>query len=174
MNNILNHKGYRFFQASFDPDEKGTILSVNNDYWGTFITYLGYILLYIGLMVIMFVRFTRFDSLRNQLQKIKIKKEKLTIFLFLISSSFVFSQTDHTHVKSDLEVIDSILKKNIVPKEQADKFGKIVVQDLSGRMMPANTFASEFLRKLSKKDTYGDFDANQVFLSIPRKSFVMV
>ena len=166
MNNILNHKGYRFFQASFDPDEKGTILSVNNDYWGTFITYLGYILLYIGLMVIMFVRFTRFDSLRNQLQKIKIKKEKLTIFLFLISSSFVFSQTDHTHVKSDLEVIDSILKKNIVPKEQADKFGKIVVQDLSGRMMPANTFASEFLRKLSKKDTYGDFDANQVFLSI--------
>ena len=33
MNNILNHKGYRFFQASFDPDEKGTVLSVNNDFW---------------------------------------------------------------------------------------------------------------------------------------------
>ena len=33
MNNILNHKGYRFFQASFDPDEKGTILSVNKDFW---------------------------------------------------------------------------------------------------------------------------------------------
>ena len=32
MNNILNHKGYRFFQASFDPDEKGTILSVNKDF----------------------------------------------------------------------------------------------------------------------------------------------
>ena len=31
MNNILNHEGYRFFQASFDPDEKGTILSVNKD-----------------------------------------------------------------------------------------------------------------------------------------------
>ena len=26
MNHILNHSGYRFFQASFDPDEKGTIL----------------------------------------------------------------------------------------------------------------------------------------------------
>ena len=26
MNHILNHKGYRFFQASFDPDEKGTVL----------------------------------------------------------------------------------------------------------------------------------------------------
>ena len=32
MNNILNHRGYRFFQSSFDPDEKGTILSVNHDY----------------------------------------------------------------------------------------------------------------------------------------------
>jgi cytochrome c-type biogenesis protein CcsB len=166
MNNILNHKGYRFFQASFDPDEKGTILSVNNDYWGTLITYLGYILLYIGLMVILFVRFTRFDSLRNQLQKIKIKKDKLMIFLFLITSSFSFSQTDHSHSKPDLDYINLILKKNIIPKEQADKFGKIVVQDLSGRMMPINTFASEILRKVSKKDTYGDLNANQVFLSI--------
>ena len=48
MNNILNHKGYRFFQASFDPDEQGTILSVNHDSLGTFLTYLGYILLYFG------------------------------------------------------------------------------------------------------------------------------
>ena len=44
MNHILNHRGYRFFQASFDPDEKGTILSVNQDFFGTFITYLGYVL----------------------------------------------------------------------------------------------------------------------------------
>ena len=27
MNNILNYKGYRFFQASFDPDERGTVCS---------------------------------------------------------------------------------------------------------------------------------------------------
>ena len=40
MNHILNHKGYRFFQASFDPDEKGTILSVNKDFFGTLVTYI--------------------------------------------------------------------------------------------------------------------------------------
>ena len=34
MNHVLDHKGYRFFQASFNPDEKGTILSVNHDWWG--------------------------------------------------------------------------------------------------------------------------------------------
>src|SRR5690606_4325150 len=48
MNNILDYRGYRFFQSSFDPDEKGTVLSVNHDFWGTNITYLGYFLLYIG------------------------------------------------------------------------------------------------------------------------------
>ena len=31
MNNILKYKGYRFYQSSFDRDEKGTILSVNHD-----------------------------------------------------------------------------------------------------------------------------------------------
>ena len=168
MNNILNHKGYRFFQASFDPDEKGTVLSVNKDPWGTFVTYLGYILLYIGLMAILFARFTRFDFLRNQILKIKKQKEKLILILFFLTSLNVVSQSSdsHLHVKTDVEVIDSILTKNIVPKEEAAKFGNIVIQDLSGRMMPVNTFASEFLRKLSKKDHYGDFDANQIFLSI--------
>ena len=67
MNNILNYEGYRFFQASFDPDEKGTILSVNHDFWGTLLTYIGYILLYTGLIVILFARFTRFDSLKRRL-----------------------------------------------------------------------------------------------------------
>ena len=61
MNNILNYKGFRFFQASFDPDEKGTILSVNHDSWGTTVTYIGYILLYIGLFSILFSSFTRFS-----------------------------------------------------------------------------------------------------------------
>src|SRR5690606_3836136 len=54
MNNILDEGGYRFFQASFDPDEKGTILSVNHDFWGTWVTYIGYFLLYIAMMAIMF------------------------------------------------------------------------------------------------------------------------
>src|SRR5690606_23201816 len=48
MNHVLDHGGHRFFQASFNPDEKGTILSVNHDWWGTWVTYLGYTLLYIG------------------------------------------------------------------------------------------------------------------------------
>ena len=67
---------------------------------------------------------------------------------------------------SDIERIDSILVKNIASKEQADKFGRLVIQDLGGRMMPVNTYSSELLRKLSKKDHYSQFDSNQVYLSM--------
>ncbi len=49
MNNILNYGGFRFFQSSYDKDEKGTILSVNHDKWGTIVTYIGYIFLAAGL-----------------------------------------------------------------------------------------------------------------------------
>ncbi|MFD2565716.1 cytochrome c biogenesis protein ResB [Aquimarina rubra] len=51
MNNVLNHKGYRFFQSAYLPDETGTILSVNHDYWGTLTTYLGYALLALGMLL---------------------------------------------------------------------------------------------------------------------------
>ena len=51
MNNVLDVKGYRFFQASYDQDEHGTILSVNRDVAGRNITYTGYLLLVIGLIL---------------------------------------------------------------------------------------------------------------------------
>ena len=62
MNNVLDYQGYRFFQAQFDEDEKGTILSVNHDFWGTWITYVGYTLLYIGMLAILFDKNTRFEK----------------------------------------------------------------------------------------------------------------
>jgi cytochrome c-type biogenesis protein CcsB len=168
MNNILNHKGYRFFQASFDPDEQGTILSVNHDSLGTFLTYLGYILLYFGLVVILFARFTRFDSLKKQLDVARSRKTKLVTSLLLLISLSLNAQGFgvHSSSDSDIERIDSILVKNIASKEQADKFGRLVIQDLGGRMMPINTYSSELLRKLSKKDHYSQFDSNQVYLSM--------
>ncbi|AXT19752.1 cytochrome C biogenesis protein [Flavobacteriaceae bacterium AU392] len=179
MNNILDHQGYRFFQNAFDPDELGTILSVNHDAWGTRITYLGYLLLYFGLMAIMFAKNTRFDYLRNQLEKIKSKKSKLLSVILIAFALNSQAQEQHSandghdhssnpvaRIAPDKTVVDSILKANIPPKSEADKFGRLVIQDLGGRMMPINTYASELLRKLSKSDTYEDIEANQVFLSI--------
>jgi len=177
MNNILDHRGYRFFQAGFDPDEKGTILSVNHDYWGTLITYIGYIMLYFGLMAIMFSKGSRFTDLQEFLKKVKAKKEALITIVFLCFGLASFAQNTqhsdddgHNHSqgfeKPNKAQIDSVLRENITPKDHAEKFGNLVIQDISGRMMPVNTYASEFLRKLSKSDTYEEFDENQVFLSI--------
>lgn len=171
MNHILDHRGYRFFQSSFDPDEKGTILSVNHDYWGTLLTYIGYILLYFGMMAILFSKNSRFGDLKKKLDAVKVKKIKASLFMLLCFGLSGFSQTHtlqdgHNHKKPSVTQIDSVLQANITPKTHAEAFGNLVIQDLSGRMMPVNTYASELLRKLSKNDTYKGFDANQVFLSI--------
>jgi len=168
MNNILDHKGYRFFQASFDPDEKGTILSVNHDFWGTWITYIGYILLYISLMAIWFDPNSRFTALKKMLDKVKTKKAKLATMALLMMGSFGFAQQQDSHQNRevDLDVLDSIIFANKVDKDHAARFGQLVIQDEGGRMKPVNTFASELLRKVSRSDHYKGMDANQAFLSM--------
>ena len=158
MNNILNHKGYKFFQASFDPDEKGTVLSVNDDFWGTFITYAGYFLLYLSMMGIFFLGNSRFKFLSKQLNK------KTSIVIFLLFSSGLFGQTSTLSSKSTY--IDSIIESNSFTVEHSSKFGELVIQDSGGRMKPANTFASELLRKVSRSNSYNGLNSDQVLLSI--------
>ena len=168
MNHVLDEGGYRFFQASFDPDEKGTVLSVNKDWWGTWITYIGYFLLYFGLMAILFDKNTRFASLKKMLNKVKKKKTEISVILALFLAIPGFSQEDsdnHQHSRTSVMQLDSIIMANKVTKEHAAKFSKLVIQD-DGRMKPVNTYASELLRKISRRDSYKGLDANQVFLSM--------
>lgn len=172
MNNILDHRGYRFFQASFHPDEKGTVLSVNHDFWGTWITYIGYFLLYLALMVIMFDKNTRFADLKRKLEKVKAKKAGLSIITFFLVSTAAFAQESlHTAKKPSLPEIEAFVEKNIASKEHAAKFGELVLQDQGGRMKPVNTFSSELLRKVSKSDHYKGFNSDQVFLSMSQYPF---
>ena len=158
MNNILNHKGYRFFQASFDPDEKGTVLSVNDDFWGTFITYAGYLLLFISMTAIFFVGNTRFKFLAKQLNR------KTSLIIFLFSSTLLSAQSLDVNLKT--EFIDSIISESAISKDHASSFGKIVIQDSGGRMKPANTFSSELLRKVSRSNSYNGLNSDQVLVSI--------
>ncbi len=196
MNNILDQGGYRFFQSSFHPDEKGTVLSVNHDQWGTWITYLGYFLLYAGLMGIMFFGKTRFKDLGKSLDKLKSKKAALTTVLILIGCLGMQAQEpqeatagsepeqvpieraadlqehavgdghQHDAMTPTQAQIDSLIMTTIVTEEHAEKFGKLVIQDEGGRMKPIHTFSSELLRKLSLKDKYKNMNADQVFLSM--------
>lgn len=98
MNHVLDYQGYRFFQSSFDPDEKGTVLSVNHDFWGTYITYAGYFILFFSLMAIMFTKHSRFADLKRKLEVVKEKKEKLITVLVVFLSFNGFAQMqDHDH-----------------------------------------------------------------------------
>ena len=147
MNHILNYQGYRLFQSSFHPDEQGTILSVNRDFWGTLITYIGYILLFGSLLAFMFVGKSRFRKLNQQLKDLQAKR--VAIVLALCFGSLATAQTPM-----------------VVPnKAHAEKFGAMLIQD-DGRFKPVNTFSSELLRKLSKHDTYKGLTSDQVLLSM--------
>lgn len=192
MNHVLDHKGYRFFQSGFDPDEKGTILSVNHDFWGTSITYLGYFMLYLGLMAIMFTKNSRFADLKRKLEKTKIKKEKLITILVLTLSLSGFAQSphvdehDHKHNEDPKDQanhvtrppsqkqIDSLLNVYKVPEVHAAKFGRLIIQDAGGRMKPVNTFSSELLRKVSHSDTYNGMNSDQLFLSMTQYAQVWI
>ena len=165
MNNVLDYKGYRFFQSSFSPDEKGTVLSVNHDFWGTGFTYAGYFILFFAMMCIMFTKYSRFADLKRKLEVVKTKKSKLvTIFLLLITLTG-FSQQHKEKIPSQKE-IDSTLEKFKASEIHAAKFGRLIIQDIGGRMKPVNTFSSELLRKVSHSDTYKKMNADQVFLSM--------
>ncbi|PWB22231.1 cytochrome c biogenesis protein CcsA [Flavobacterium sp. HTF] len=195
MNHVLDHKGYRFFQSSFDPDEKGTVLSVNHDFWGTSITYLGYFMLFFGLMAIMFTKHSRFADLKRKLNNVTKKKEKLiTIFVLLLSINSFAQQTPHVHshdhehnhttdpndhanhvtAPPSQKQLDSLLTIYKAPESHASKFGRLIIQDAGGRMKPINTFSSELLRKVSHSDTYNGMNSDQVFLSMTQYAQVWI
>ncbi len=157
MNNILNYEGYRFFQSSFDKDEKGTYLSVNHDYWGTLISYIGYGLLTIGLIMVFFSKNTRFHQVIQKVKKIRAKSGTF-ILLLLLTLSFsnlsAQSQENNTHLT------------HVVNEEHANKFSKLVVQDLKGRMKPVHTLSREVMRKLSRKESLDGLNADQIMLSM--------
>ncbi|RNA62348.1 cytochrome C biogenesis protein CcsB [Chryseobacterium nematophagum] len=99
MNHVLNHKGYRFFQSSFDPDRMGTVLSVNHDYWGTLISYIGYALLFGGMFFIFFWKGTHFWKLNKMLNDVNKKRSAVIILLFL--SLGLQAQKIETHGTTD-------------------------------------------------------------------------
>ena len=140
MNHILDHRGYRFFQSSYDQDEMGTILSVNHDP-GTPPTYLGYLLLSIGMIWALFSRNNRFASLSK-----KAKKAAGGVIPAFALFALAFSTTPSVanELPQTLKTIVSI------DKEHADKFGKLILQDSGGRMKPVDTLSTEILAKLNR------------------------
>lgn len=199
MNNVLNHKGYRFFQASFDPDRQGTHLSVNHDYWGTLITYIGYFLLFTTMFMIFFWKGTHFWKLNTMLKN--ISKKKMTAVIVLLLTLGLNAQKIEMHGTSDrsrenvkttnttqqevkqnsvaralqtMKMIspEEIIARNKISREHADKFGYLLVQNIEGRIVPINTQALDVLRKLYKRDRF--YDSNKDKYLTPEQWFLSI
>lgn len=149
MNNILQMEGYRFYQSSYDNDEKGTILSVNYDSLGTNVTYFGYFLLFLGIILSMV---NKNSFLRNT----TIPKNTIAILVFvlvsLLGTTTLFAQSNTT--------------KQHISQEHAEKFGELLIQDNKGRTEPVYTFASDLMRKLSRKEKMFHLTPVQIFIEM--------
>lgn len=158
MNHILDYQGYRFFQSSFDQDELGTVLSVNRDP-GTLITYIGYLLLAIGMFGILIVKNGRFAALGEKLKSLDTKKAVAALAIIVMT----LGTTNSIAADADNPVIK--VAKGF-DKAHADKFGHLIVQDASGRMKPLDTLSHEILAKLNRNDTFMGLTSNQVVLGM--------
>ena len=145
MNNVLKHRGYRFYQSSYDTDEMGTILSVNKDWLGTFVTYMGYAILMLGMFVALFVKGTRFAMIARKSSKRPAAALLLLLMLGVTARGF---------------------GQEVPPKDVAGEFGKLWVQDRGGRFEPMNTLASEVVRKVTSKSSYQNYTVDQVLLGM--------
>lgn len=159
MNNILDHDGYRFFQSSFDQDELGTVLSVNHDFWGTWISYTGYFLLTVGLVLSFFSKKGRFRELSRKLKDVEwAEKARPVAGIMILMLFLVPARVFADNINED--------QLHVIQKSHAEAFGRILVQDHKGRMKPMNTLASEVLRKISRKESLYGLTAEQVFLGM--------
>jgi cytochrome c-type biogenesis protein CcsB len=159
MNNILDYDGYRFFQSSFDQDELGTVLSVNHDFWGTWISYFGYALLTLGMLLTLFSKKSRFQELSRRLKDMHLSEKTRTVagMIGLLILTLPVSMLAENVGESPIHAIS---------KAHAAEFGRLVVQDHKGRMKPMNTLSSEVLRKISRKESLYGLTADQIFLGM--------
>jgi len=154
MNNVLKHRGYRFYQSSYDEDEQGTILSVNHDSLGTIVTYIGYFLLTLGMTVSLFSKSSRFQLLAKKIRSLQTVKVLIPLLFFLLAGSYSLQAQSGS---GELKVVDY---------GHARSFGELLVQDRQGRIKPINTLSNEVIRKVSRKTKFRGLHSDQVFLGI--------
>ena len=166
MNNVLDYDGFRFFQSSYDKDEKGTVLSVNHDKWGTWITYLGYALMIIGFIWTLFNKNSRYWELMGKIRQLRARRNALTLLILVaFSTTGIFAQQQQQQHEHQINPYS-------VSASHADKFGELVVQLYEGRFAPVHTLAVDVMHKVSRKDKFdipnrGEMTAVQVFLDMP-------
>ena len=139
MNHIGYIDGYRLFQKSYDSDGEGVTLGVSYDPYGIAITYAGYLMLLVGMIVTLLSRKTQMRSL--------YRKAMLTTVLVLTSVS--------ASAGDRLPAVD---------KDIARRMGTIHVL-YNNRICPLNTVATDFAIKMTGSASWHGYSADEIFFS---------
>lgn len=143
MNRIFVCDGYRFYQSSYDPDKKGSWLSVNHDPWGIGVTYAGYALLGLSMVWMLLARSGEF---RRLLKHPILRKGGLLMFFLWVAGMPVHG----------LE-----RRLPVLTLRQADSLASVQVL-YHDRVTPLNTLARDFVLKLTGKPIYKGLTPEQV------------
>ena len=153
MNKIFSFMNDRFYQSGYDANGQGTVLSVSHDPYGIGITYTGYSILLVSIILFFLNPQSTFRQLmksyRNNSQD--IKKGCSILFLLFVSTFPMGSRA---------MAADHPLPKTL-PRETAGRFGDLYIL-YNDRICPLQTFARDFTIKLYGKPTYHGLTSEQV------------
>lgn len=139
MNRIFRYGAMRFYQSSYDNDMLGASVSFNSDPIGIPLTYTGYALLFFSLV---YMLFDPHGAYRKLLRLSHLKKGLMMVaLLFALGSSSA--------------------EAHVLPKESADRFGRLMVLHNS-RICPLQTLAIDFTKNLYGKASYNGYTPEQV------------
>lgn len=139
MNRIHSHHGYRFYQSDFDPDMRGSILALNADPWGIGVTYLGYALLFVSLV---WMLFDPRGSFRRLLGSPLLRRGGMAAALVMVA-------------------MQASAAPPTLPRDVAERFGRLYVLH-AGRICPVQTLAIDITKKTCGAASYDGLTAEQV------------
>ena len=143
MNKIAEYRNWRFYQSGYDPDGYGTYLSVSHDPAGIGITYVGYALLFLSMILMLLLPG---EGFRQTLKRLANSKLTLAAIAF-----------------STLLPLSAMAGTATVPRPVAADFGRLHTYNGS-RICPVQTVARNFCIKLHGKSNYKGMSAEQVFV----------
>ena len=142
MNRIFSCGGYRFYQSSYDPDGRGSWLSVNHDPWGIGVTYAGYALLGLSML---WVLCSRGGEFRRLLRHPLLRMGGFLVLFLLLGTTLQAAER----------------KLPVLNLKQADSLSSVQVI-YHDRVVPFNTLARDFVLKLTGKPAYKGLEPEQV------------
>lgn len=172
MNNPMNHRGSKHFQSSYDPDRKGTVLSVNHDP-GKWPTYFGYFLISLGFVLILLKDLLWPRRRRDGTGTIADEAANVTVALAVACGLALawpggaLAQADehagHDHGPGvEHAPAGGFVTLSDPAREAASR---LIIQDFRGRMKPLDTLAREMVMKVAKKTKYEGRDPVDQYLS---------